>query len=92
MIMDILEMPVDLADRRMLKEQVKAAPSGKPSLSFKEPAQALRDILDSVKSIEDFTAGMSFEDLREDDAPVLAADVPWRQIQDLGKPAAPRIR
>jgi len=76
-------------------------------LSFKDPIQPLRDILESALSIEDFTLGMSFEQFREDpktvaaverkflfigeaavrlgrEAPVIVADVPWRQIRDLG--------
>jgi uncharacterized protein with HEPN domain len=77
------------------------------SLSFKDTAQPLRDIFESVGMIEDFTAGMSFEQFREDpktvaaverkllvigeaavrmgrEAPMILADVPWRQIRDLG--------
>ena len=76
-------------------------------MSFKDPIQPLRDILESALSIEDFTLGMSFEQFREDpktvaaverkflfigeaavrlgrEAPVIVADVPWRQIRDLG--------
>jgi uncharacterized protein with HEPN domain len=76
-------------------------------LSFKDPTQSLRDILESAQMIEDFTVGMSFEQFRADrttvaaverkfqvigeaavrpgrEAPLVAADVPWRQIRDLG--------
>ena len=35
-------------------------------MSFKEPTQPLRDILESVRMIEDFTASMSFEQFRDD--------------------------
>jgi uncharacterized protein with HEPN domain len=43
-------------------------------LSFKEPTQPLRDILESVRRIEDFTAGMSFEQFREDPKTVAALE------------------
>jgi uncharacterized protein with HEPN domain len=43
-------------------------------LSFKEPTQPLRDILESVRMIEDFTAGMSFEQFREDPKTVAAVE------------------
>ena len=75
-------------------------------MSFREPIQPLRDILESVRMIEDFTSGMTFEQFREDpktdaaverkflvtgeaavrlgrEAPLIVADVPWRQIRDL---------
>ena len=60
-ISDILGVPVDLAERRMLKDEVRPAPSGKRYLSFEFPAQRLRDILDSMLMIEEFTSGMDFE-------------------------------
>jgi uncharacterized protein with HEPN domain len=43
-------------------------------LSSKEPAQPLRDILESALTIEDFTLGMSFEQFREDPKTVAAVE------------------
>ena len=50
-------------------------PSGKLSLSFKDPAQPLRDILDSVRMIEDFTSEPAFEQFRDDPKTVAAVKV-----------------
>ena len=43
-------------------------------MSFKDPTQPLRDILDSVKMIEDFTTGLTFEQFREDPKTIAAVE------------------
>ncbi len=43
-------------------------------MSFREPTQPLRDILESIKSIEDFTAGMTLENFREDPKTIAAVE------------------
>src|SRR5215475_11314718 len=48
--------------------------SEKQSLSFRDPAQSLRDILDAITSIEEFTAGMDFEVFRSDAKTVAAVE------------------
>jgi uncharacterized protein with HEPN domain len=35
-------------------------------LSFSDPVQPLRDILESLRLIEDFTSGLTFEQFREE--------------------------
>jgi uncharacterized protein with HEPN domain len=46
-------------------------------LSFKDPVRPLRDILESVQMIEDFTAGLTFEHFREDPKTVAAVERIW---------------
>jgi uncharacterized protein with HEPN domain len=43
-------------------------------LSFEDSVQPLRDILESVQMIEDFTAGLTFERFREDAKTVAAVE------------------
>lgn len=43
-------------------------------MSFKDPTQPLRDILDSATMIEDFTAGLGFEQFREDPKTIAAVE------------------
>ena len=43
-------------------------------MSFKDPTQPLRDILDSIKMIEEFTTGLTFEQFREDPKTVAAVE------------------
>jgi uncharacterized protein with HEPN domain len=43
-------------------------------LSFKDPARTLRDILDSVRMIEEFTHGLTFEQFRDDPKTVAAVE------------------
>ena len=43
-------------------------------MSFKDPVQSLRDILESARMIEDFIAGMTLEQFREDPRTVAAVE------------------
>ena len=43
-------------------------------MPFKEPALPLRDILDGIAMIEEFTRGMTFESFREDAKTVAAVE------------------
>ena len=43
-------------------------------MSFRDPAQSLRDILDAITSIEEFIAGMDFEVFRSDAKTVAAVE------------------
>jgi uncharacterized protein with HEPN domain len=47
-------------------------------LPFKEPDLALRDILDAIERIEQFTAGLDFEAFRQD--PKTVAAVEWKLL------------
>ena len=49
-------------------------PSGKPSLSFREPGLLLRDIADAISTIEDFTAGMDSATFGEDTKTIAAVE------------------
>jgi uncharacterized protein with HEPN domain len=55
-------------------------------LSFKEPTQPLRDILESALMIEDFTLGMGFEQFREDPKTVAAVHSASCRGQPSGSP------
>jgi hypothetical protein len=61
-------------------------------LSFKDPTQPLRDILEGAGMIEDFTLGMSFEQFREDPKTVAAVERKFLVIGEaavrLGREAA----
>jgi uncharacterized protein with HEPN domain len=43
-------------------------------LSFRNPVQSLRDILDAISSIEQFTYGMDFAGFRSDTKTVAAVE------------------
>jgi hypothetical protein len=43
-------------------------------LPFREPALPLRDIIDGIAMIEEFTRGMDFESFQEDAKTVAAAE------------------
>ena len=49
-------------------------PRARPCLPFREPALPLRDILDCLARIEEFTRGMDFESFREDAKTVAAVE------------------
>jgi uncharacterized protein with HEPN domain len=53
-------------------------------LSFREPALALRDILDGITMIEQFTAGMDFDSFRADPKTVAAVE---RKLQLISEAA-----
>ncbi len=43
-------------------------------MSFRDPVQPLRDIIESARMMEDYTRGMSFEQFREDPKTVAAVE------------------
>jgi uncharacterized protein with HEPN domain len=53
-------------------------------LSFKDPTQPLRDILDGAHLIEEFTAGMTFEQFRTDPKTIAAVE---RKFLTIGEAA-----
>jgi len=53
-------------------------------LSFREPRERLRDILDGVTRIEEFTAGMTFDQFREDPKTIAAVE---RKFLTIGEAA-----
>ena len=71
---DILDMPVDLAPAKSLKDGVRERRFARPSLPFKDFDRSLRDIVDAVETIEQVTAGMDFEAFREDPKRVAAVE------------------
>jgi hypothetical protein len=54
----------------------------RPYLPFSEPALPLRDILDGIAMIEEFTRGMNFESFREDAKTVAAVE---RKLLSIGE-------
>jgi uncharacterized protein with HEPN domain len=60
-------------------------------LPFREPALPLRDIVEAIVSIEQFTAGMDLDAFRSDPKTVSAVErkrlcpgQPWRDIRGIG--------
>jgi len=51
-------------------------------LPFRDPARPLRDIVDAIGMIEEFTAGIDFESFREDPKTVAAVERKLQMISE----------